>query len=74
MGIRKVSMHEYTCDGCGKVQRGMLTEDVYGLEGMVSEYTKDGGTGKIAWFACSRDCVMPAINTMIKKAWEDPFE
>lgn len=70
----KRQVTEYECDACGKRQAGELTDNVFGLTGMVEEHDRGGGVAGVEWFACSRPCVSTAIFKAINQAIVGPDE
>lgn len=71
MAQRRITVTEYTCDGCGSTQVGTITDDVYGIMGKATEHTTNGGHGA-NWFACRRACVSAAVATALDLALDDP--
>lgn len=70
MGQRRVTVTEYTCDGCGSITLGTITDDVFGIIGKATEHRPDGGHGA-DWFACRRSCVGQAVAKALDIALDD---
>lgn len=72
MPIRPLNMHEYICDGCGNKQIGDYPNDaVCGIIGTLNERFFVGAKAIYReFFACQESCLIPAIDSMRKKANE----
>lgn len=60
MTKREIKVHEYTCDGCGKVVLQRHSDEIMGVSGNVVEISEYGSHGG-EWYACKRACVRNAI-------------
>lgn len=67
MPLGKVTIHSGECDGCGATVYGTEDERPFGYEiGNVFLVGVGGGTGCSSVFACSKGCIVKAIDKGIQ--------
>jgi hypothetical protein len=64
MGAKDVKAVEYTCDNCGKSEVALARDEVNGYSGTVTAVFSGGGS-TAKFFACSTDCLVPAIQAAL---------
>lgn len=62
----KYSCDNPSCDWSVIVEKGDITE-AYGYHGEVQHITETGGSANVDWYACKGDCVLPAIDEVLRK-------
>ena len=72
-----VEVKGYECDGCGRFYPNDVHRMAVGIHGTSYMYTPDLSRmpKPVGWYACSADCVMPAIEVAINqgsKKWKFP--
>jgi hypothetical protein len=68
--MTRVKRTVFVCDCCKSEWNGGDETDVLGYHGKVTEVRSGGGVSGIEWYACSDDCIQPAILNVTKEAWE----